>query len=262
MHTCSIHKELEIVPGDMSDYRRLAEYHYREGRPVGIKAVYTIRHISLGQLVPHPGCPNRMSRATFEKLVRNLERTGRYEPLVVRPCPGRRGFFQIINGRHRCAALRALGHKTAEAVVWNVSDAETDILLATLNRLHGRDTLEKKVGLLQRLSGAMTLRELAQLLPQTRGQLDRLIHGIGPVRPPLGTGRVFATPIVFFADEAQDRLVAQALAQAAVGLPEGLTRAAQRTAALARLARSFLDQGDPPTTADAAPREAAVTAAS
>ncbi len=43
MHTCSIHKELEIVPGDMSDYRRLAAYHYREGRPVGIKAVYTIR---------------------------------------------------------------------------------------------------------------------------------------------------------------------------------------------------------------------------
>ncbi len=43
MHTCSIHKELEIVPGDMSDYRVLAPYHYRQGRPVGIKAVYAIR---------------------------------------------------------------------------------------------------------------------------------------------------------------------------------------------------------------------------
>ena len=55
MHTCSIHKELEIVPGDMSDYRRLAAYHYREGRPVGIKAVYTIRpKRALGSLGRRP----------------------------------------------------------------------------------------------------------------------------------------------------------------------------------------------------------------
>ncbi len=90
----------------------------------------------------------------------------------------------------------------------------------------------------------MMPRELAQLLPQTRGQLERLVNGT-PVRAPSRTGRVFATPIVFFADEAQEQLVVQALAQAAVGLPEGLTRAAQRTAALARLARSFLDQREP-----------------
>jgi len=43
MHVCSIHKELQIVPGDMSDYRLLAAYHYRDGRPVGIKAVYAVR---------------------------------------------------------------------------------------------------------------------------------------------------------------------------------------------------------------------------
>jgi len=201
-----------------------------------------IRRIPLDRLVPHPGNPNRMGRATFEKLVRNMEQIGRYEPLVVRPCPGRRGFFQIINGHHRCEALRTLGHKTAEAVVWNVDDEQTDLLLATLNRLGGRDTLDRKRALLQRLSLAMALRRLAQLVPQTRGQLERLVNTEWPVRAPSRQGRAFATPIVFFADEAQERLVAQALAQAAVGLPEGLTRAAQRTAALARLARSFLDR--------------------
>jgi GNAT superfamily N-acetyltransferase len=55
MHACSIHGELEIVPGDMSDYRLLAAYHYREGRPVGIKAVYTIRpKRALGSLGRRP----------------------------------------------------------------------------------------------------------------------------------------------------------------------------------------------------------------
>jgi len=200
-----------------------------------------------------------MSRATFAKLVRNIERTGRYEPLVVRPCPGRRGFFQIVNGHHRCAALRILGHKTAEAVVWNVNDEQTDLLMATLNRLGGRDMLDKKLALLQRLSVAVALRTLAQLLPQTHGQLERLIRGKGPVETVARKGRVFATPIVFFADETQERLVAQALVQAAVGLPEGLTRAARRTAALERLARRFLDRREPPAAVDEAMRESVVT---
>jgi ParB-like chromosome segregation protein Spo0J len=203
-----------------------------------------IRRISLDRLVPHPDHPNRMSRVTFEKLVHNLERTGRYEPPVVRPCPGRRGFFQIINGHYRCEALRTLGHKAAEVLVWGVNDEQTDLLLATLNRLGGRDTLDRKLAVLQRLSVALALRKLAQLLPQTRGQLERLVNIKGSVQQTSRKGRAFATPIVFFADEAQERLVAQALAQAAVGLPEGLTRAARRTAALARLARRFLDQPD------------------
>ncbi|MCU0918488.1 MAG: hypothetical protein MUC88_28605 [Planctomycetes bacterium] len=43
MHTCSIHKELEIVPGDLRDYDRLAVYHYRQVRPVAVKAVYVLR---------------------------------------------------------------------------------------------------------------------------------------------------------------------------------------------------------------------------
>jgi hypothetical protein len=43
MDMCSIHRELQIVPGDMSDYRPLAAYHYRDSRPAAVKAVYTIR---------------------------------------------------------------------------------------------------------------------------------------------------------------------------------------------------------------------------
>jgi GNAT superfamily N-acetyltransferase len=43
MHTCSLHKELEVVSGDMSDYNRLASYHYREGRPAVISAVFAAR---------------------------------------------------------------------------------------------------------------------------------------------------------------------------------------------------------------------------
>lgn len=43
MRTCSIHKKVEIVAGDVGDYRRLAPYHYRDGRPAAIKAVFALR---------------------------------------------------------------------------------------------------------------------------------------------------------------------------------------------------------------------------
>jgi GNAT superfamily N-acetyltransferase len=43
MHRCSLHKDLEIVAGDRSDYERLAPYHYREGRPAVVSAVFTVQ---------------------------------------------------------------------------------------------------------------------------------------------------------------------------------------------------------------------------
>src|SRR4030042_1004922 len=97
----------------------------------------TVQSIGLEKLIAHPANPNRMSTATFGKLVRNIERTGRYEPIVVRPHPARGGYFQIINGHHRCRVLTKLGYETADWVVWDVDDEQGGILLATLNRLCG-----------------------------------------------------------------------------------------------------------------------------
>jgi len=199
------------------------------------------RQIPLDRLVPHPAQPNRMSRATWEKLVRNIERTGRYEPLVVRPCPGRRGFFQIINGHQRCAALHRLGHRTAEVVVWNVDDEQTDLLLATLNRLTGRDALDQKLTLLRRLNAGIAARQLAQLLPLTCGQIERLVSARPPVGGTAGPRNLFAIPMIFFVDPAQGHAIEDAITRAAAGLPEGQTRAARRATALLHLAQQFLD---------------------
>lgn len=55
MHTCSIHRELEIAPGTMSDYEQLAACHYRSERPPVVKAVYVLRpRRPLGLLGPRP----------------------------------------------------------------------------------------------------------------------------------------------------------------------------------------------------------------
>jgi len=166
----------------------------------------SIQSIPLDKLVEHPDNPNRMSSSTLAKLVRNIKRTGRYEPLIVRPHPKRKRRFEIINGHHRCRALRQLGFDKADVIVWDVDDEQADIYLATLNRLSGSDQLAGKIALLKRLTEKMNARRLGRLLPQTPGQIKRLINlrPHGPLAPKGArpSARHMANPMVFFvADE-------------------------------------------------------------
>lgn len=213
-----------------------------------------ITRIALDKLIPHPDSPNWMSRANFAKLVRNIERTGCYEPLAVRPHPDRAGFFQIINGRHRRDALQQLGRETADVVVWNVDDVQTAVLLSTLNRLSGRDSLDKKLAVLRRLRRHMSIPDMAKVLPQTRGQLERLMprkplpRATAPSQDPL------PIPMVFFVNESQQCAVEDALRLASdpdspvKGEPSpttqpagGGTRTARRADALTCMAHLFVD---------------------
>ena len=132
--------------------------------------------IAISKLIAHPDNPNVMSRAVFGKLVRNIERTGLYEPIVVRPHPKEKGRFQIINGHHRVKALEKLGRKVADCVVWDVDDGQTDVLLATLNRLTGCDELSGKIELLRKLKERFSSAELAKILPNTRRQIEQLTN--------------------------------------------------------------------------------------
>ena len=196
-----------------------------------------VTRIAVDNLVPHPGNPNRMSKRNFAKLVHNIERTGRYEPLLVRPCPKKTGLFQIINGYHRWKALRQLGYEAVDAVVWDIDDEDADILLATLNHLGGSDVLEKKLTLMGRLYQYMQARDLAKLLPHTAGQIHRLAHmnsgrvpSIKPAKP------VFAHPVVFFLSDAQREIVEKAFSNVREHKNER-TRAARNAAALTYMAQ-------------------------
>jgi hypothetical protein len=196
-----------------------------------------IKSIAIDRFVPHPDNPNRMSKANFAKLVRNIERTGRYEPLVVRPCPDKKNHFQIINGHHRWQALTKLGHKEADAVVWDINDQQTDILLTTLNRLGGSDILNKKLSLLTRLNRSIQSRELAKLLPMNSKQIERLVNLKMPSVPKV-TG-YFASPLVFFVDDEQRKIIQEALLLAGQK-KEIKISAARNAAALTIIAEEYL----------------------
>jgi ParB-like chromosome segregation protein Spo0J len=187
-----------------------------------------------------------MSKANFRKLVRHIERTGRYEPLIVRKHPQKNGCLQIINGHHRFEALKQLGHKSCDCVVWEIDDDETNLLLATLNRLSGQDVLEKKTELLEKLNKKLKVDELARLLPNTKTQIQRLIDlHKNRTQIQITEPDSFAQPMVFFLDSKQKQTVEKALSLVSTNA----TNKAQRNAqAVTQIAEHFIECREPEVT--------------
>lgn len=200
----------------------------------------TIRTIALDKLLAHPDSPNKMSGSVFAKLVRNIERTGLYEPLIVRPLRRKKGKFQIINGNHRLKALEKLGREKADVIVWDVDDEQTDMLLTTLNRLKGADEVAGKIALLKRLSKNTEPRQLGKLLPQTPGQIKRLTELKMPKAPLRANASQSQEPLFFFVSKNQQSRIREALALADQN-DKSKTKAQRNAAALAEIARHFLE---------------------
>jgi len=195
----------------------------------------TLKWIPLEALEPHPENANRMTERLFEKLKGHLERTGRYEPLVVRPLGEAR--YQILNGHHRVRALAALGHTHARCDVWEVDDAEARLLLATLNRLEGKDDPSARALLLAHLAEGRSVEELSRLLPEPPDAVERLLRLAEPPPEPIAPEDLAPLPraTTFFLSDEQHSLVSEAL-RAAAG-----ARSLGRAEALERLALWYLE---------------------
>ncbi len=140
--------------------------------------------LPIDRLQAHPMNPNTMPDLLLKKLVAHLKRTGFYPPVIVRPIE--HGRYEILDGHHRVLALRQLGHEQVHCEAWPVDDAEALTLLATLNRLHGEDNVERKAALLEALDEAVGREALLERLPETRDKAERLLSLNVPA-PPIAT---------------------------------------------------------------------------
>jgi uncharacterized ParB-like nuclease family protein len=194
--------------------------------------------ISLKKLIAHPMNPNHMSNPTFGKLVANIERTGNYEPIIVRVHPSKKGSYQIINGHHRVKAIEKLNRKKADCIIWDVDTEQAAILLMTLNRLSGRDAVDKKIALLKRLNETIEAKQLGKVLPQTAGQIEKLMNLKLPDRP-AGPTNEFALAVVFFLSGPQKQTVETAL-ETAVEKNVRLTKPQRNALGLVTIAEHFI----------------------
>lgn len=193
-----------------------------------------LTEIPLDQLERHPLNSNVMPRELFAKLVEHIGRTDRYPPVIVRPMdPAASTFdnqsrFQILDGHHRIEALRQLKRPAARCVVWQVSDDEALLLLATLNRLQGRDDPHRRAALVAELARLRQAKagDLAKLLPERGGELESLmsLRQEPPApRPPQALADM-PVAVHFFLKPAERDVLEQALRQAGGGREAALMR--------------------------------------
>jgi ParB-like chromosome segregation protein Spo0J len=203
--------------------------------------------IPLDDLLPHPLNSNTMPPDLQAKLKAHIKRTGRYPFLVVRPHPEKPNRFQVLDGHHRVAILRDLGHVEARCDVWNVDDREAKLLLATLNRLQGQDLPIRRAQLVHELLADMNVADLGGLLPETDKQIEEL-HALleFPAEEIAALleeqaeqdEKVLPRTMTFVVTPEQEELIEQAVELASDGTP-GRDRKAK---GLTNLARRFLEE--------------------
>lgn len=97
-----------------------------------------VEKAELSSIEPCPWNPNEMTEDTFDHLVREIERAGYVDPILVRPHPGAEGKYQIIDGEHRYRALLEQGYSEADVIVAkDVDDEEARLLTHNLNNIKG-----------------------------------------------------------------------------------------------------------------------------
>ena len=171
-----------------------------------------IERIALGKLVEHPANANVMGPERLAKLRGHIERSGRYEPLVVRPHPVRAGCYELLNGHHRKRVLAELGHAEAACVVWEVSDGEALELLATLNRLTGSDEPTRRAALLGQLARRFDKADLVSRLPESGAALEKMLSvERRPVLAKVEETAAARGAMVFFVTRAERRTIDEAL---------------------------------------------------
>lgn len=182
----------------------------------------------------------------LEKLARNIEREGRDPPLVARPHPERDGEWQLLDGHHRAQAPQRLGHVDALVFPWDCDDETALILLATLNRLEGKDVPARRAELLAELTALSPAESLAALLPEDTKQIEQTLslldldsaNLLAELTRAAARAQQSAPRLVSFAVPAADEQAVEAAVQAA---SEGLEGPNRRGQALALICRAYLE---------------------
>jgi len=118
--------------------------------------------------------PNEMDLDQFQKLRENIRKTNQYPSLIVLKQNNR---FLLIDGHNRLEILKDLGIKEAWCEVWELDQKHADLLLATLNRLHGVDDIQKRAKLFKKIKEEFDgLEDFYELLPESAEAIESYLE--------------------------------------------------------------------------------------
>lgn len=106
------------------------------------------KNLLLSQIIKNDSNPNEMSKAEFNLLVNNIEKTGITDPILVRPLPD--GKYRIVGGHHRFDAAALLDFSEVPCTVITDPDFDDDMekyQVVRMNMIHGKLNAKKFIDL-------------------------------------------------------------------------------------------------------------------
>ena len=110
---------------------------------IGIEIV----QVPIGDLIPDPANPRRISEVELETLTRSIREFGLVDPIIAR-----REDKTVIGGHQRLIAMRKLGYKTVPVVFVDLSKEQAQLLNVALNKISGSFDQELLARLLSELN--------------------------------------------------------------------------------------------------------------
>ena len=205
---------------------------------------------AVDKLVDHPLNANVMPAELLKKLKGHIGRSGRYPALVVRSLGNSKDFedqagkLQILDGHHRLVVLKELGYRKVRVDNWgDLSDGQAQLLVATLNRLQGRDDPDRRAELLGQLQQSLdfSATELAEVLPESQEELEKLLElKDPPAELAEPDSEQLALPWTVFATVEQIAVIEEAIALAEASNPPGEQGDTPQGRALCLVAERFI----------------------
>lgn len=128
--------------------------------------------LAVASLEPNPWNPNEMNGFMLDKAEESLDRFGQVKRIIVRPHPKKKGFYQILDGQHRCKLAQKLGIETIRCeVIHDISDKEAKRLGLALNDIHGENDRAK----LGKLLCEIQAEDDEEALPWNEDELSHLM---------------------------------------------------------------------------------------
>jgi len=128
-----------------------------------------VRLLPIDKVRPNEYNPNRIDEKNLAKLKADIQRKGKVPPIVVRPTG--QDEWEIVDGYHRWAILKELGHTRVPAVVWEIDETEAKLKTLQLNYLRGNPIQVRLANLVHDLNRTMTLEDLEAALPYEQAEL-------------------------------------------------------------------------------------------
>lgn len=125
-----------------------------------------MERISTGKVLIDNKNPNKMSKANFEALKKNIEKYGFIVPIITNED------YKIADGYHRWKAARELGMTEVSVIKLPLKEVDRRILRQVLNKLRGEHDLELDQEDFKFLMDEDALKDLEELLPELDLSID------------------------------------------------------------------------------------------